>query len=147
MNAVIRYIAVVSLSLWIGGLTFYSLFVIPTGTSVVGGMAQGIITQQVTDWLNWIGVASLAIMVPTLRARWMLATWGALAVTLAILFVLHPQLDALLDAKTREIANYGTFYNWHRAYLIVTAAQWLAGAVHLQGIIQSTSTTLPASVT
>lgn len=147
MNAAARYLAVVSLAVWIGGLTLYALVVIPVGTDIIGGTEQGFITQRVTGWLNWIGVASLAILVLTLRARWMLATWGTLAVTLAILFALHLRLDALLDGRAREIADASTFYNWHRAYLIVTAAQWLAGAVHLWGVVQSTSTTLPASVT
>ena len=147
MAAVSRYLAALSLAVWIGGLTFYALAVIPVGTDIVGGINQGFITQRVTGWLNLIGVASLAVLIPTLRNRWLLATWALLALTLATLFAIHPQLDALLDGGSREVADYGTFYNWHRAYLIVTAVQWLAGMVHLWGVVQSTSTTSPAAVT
>ena len=147
MKAVARYLAVVTLALWIGGLSFYALVVVPVGTDVIGGTEQGFVTQRVTGWLNWIGVASLVVLLPSVRKRWMLATWAALALTLAALFALHLRLDALLDGKAREVISPGTFYNWHRAYLGVTALQWLGGVAHLWGVVQSTSTTLPDSVT
>ncbi len=147
MNAVARYLAVVALALWIGGLSFYALVVVPVGTDVIGGSEQGFVTQRVTGWLNWIGVTSLAVLLPSVRKRWMLGTWGALALTLAALFALHLKLDALLEGKAGEAISHGTFYNWHRAYLVVTALQWLAGVIHLWGVVQSTSTTVPDSVT
>ena len=92
MKAVARYLAVVSLALWIGGLSFYALVVVPVGTDVIGGTEQGFVTQRVTGWLNWIGVASLAVLLPSVRTRWMLATWAVLVLTLIALFALHPVL-------------------------------------------------------
>jgi hypothetical protein len=145
MQPIARPIAALSLALWIGGLTLYALVVVPVGTDVIGGTAQGFITQRVTTWLNWIGLVALVCLLASLRTRWMRGTWGLLAVTLAALFAIHPRLDALL--VNGEVSDHATFYNWHRAYLIVTAVQWLAGVVHLYGVVQSTSTTLPASVT
>ena len=134
MRSLARFVAVAALAVWIGGLTFYALVVIPIGTEVVGRTMQGLITQGATNWLNAIGVVALVLLLPSLRARWMLITWGALAVTLVALVALHTRLDALLVG--REVANHDTFYNWHRAYLLVTAAQWLAGLVHLRGLVQ-----------
>lgn len=147
MNAVARYFAAASLAVWIGGLTFYALVVIPAGNDLVGGINQGLITQRVTGWLNLIGLASLAVLIPTLRRGWMAATWAVLAVTLAALFAIHPQLDALIDGKAKQISDYATFYHWHQAYLLGVTVQWFAGVAHLWGVVQSTSTTLPASVT
>jgi hypothetical protein len=49
----------------------------------------------------------------------------------AVLFALHPSLDRLLDPATRTVADHARFYATHRAYLLVTAAQWIAGAVHM----------------
>lgn len=40
------------------------------------------------------------------------------------------QLDALLDTGTRRVLDHATFYALHRAYLLVTAAQWLAALAH-----------------
>ena len=147
MKAIARYLAVVTLALWIGGLSFYALVVVPVGTDVIGGTEQGFVTQRVTGWLNWIGVASLAVLLPSVRTRWMLATWAVLVLTLIALFALHLRLDSLLDGKTREVISPSAFYNWHRAYLIVTAAQWLAGVIHLWSVVQSTSLTSPDAVT
>ena len=133
-----RYLATLSLAFWIGGLTLYALVVVPIGTKITGGTQQGFVTQQVTVWLNWIGVVSLVMLVPNLRARWMRGTWGVLAVTLAALFALHQRLDALLAS-----GETSHFYDWHRAYLIVTAVQWLAGVVHLWGVVQATPEARP----
>src|SRR5262245_35803865 len=114
MGMFARYLAAVMLAFWIGGLTLYALVVVPVGTDVVGGTTQGMITQRVTMWLNWIGVGSLVVLLPSLRTHLTRGTWAVLAVTLAALFVIHPQIDALLASG--EVADYSTFYGWHRVY-------------------------------
>jgi hypothetical protein len=144
MQRIARYAAVLSLAVWIGGLTFYALVVVPIGAETIGSTQQGFITQQVTIWLNRIGLVVLIILLPSLQTGWMRATWGTLALTLAALFLLHSQLDALLISS--QESDHATFYNWHRAYLLVTALQWLAGLGHLWGLVQSPSATLPATL-
>src|SRR5215469_3439353 len=58
-----RFAVLLMFALWMGGFTFYTLIVIPTGGKVLDGGERdvGFITQQVTIWLNWIGVAALPV--------------------------------------------------------------------------------------
>lgn len=142
MFARLRFLSVVLLlAVWWGGFTFYALVVVPTGHHVLRSkVRQGFITQQVTNKLNALGAVTLAALawqvVAVRRAksrRWLrIATisWTALAVTLALLFWLHPHLDALLDPVARSVADDAKFYALHRWYLIVATVQWLAGMIH-----------------
>ena len=96
-----RFVALAALAFWIGGTTFYALVVVPTGT-------------------------------PSARTlKLSAASWSALAVTLVALFWLHPRVASYLDHADRYVTDAAAFYEWHRAYLLVTALQWLAGLVHL----------------
>jgi hypothetical protein len=127
-----RFVALATLAFWIGGTTFYALVVVPTGTRVLGGTEQGFLTEQVTRQLNWIGVVSLVLLAPSVRtSKLSAASWSALAVTLIILFWLHPRVAIYLDHADRYVTDAAAFYQWHRAYLLVTALQWLAGLVQL----------------
>ena len=127
-----RFVALAALAFWIGGTTFYAIVVVPTGTRVLGGTEQGFLTEQVTRQLNWIGVVSVVLLAPSVRtSKLSAASWSALAVTLAVLFWLHPRVAIYLDHADRHVTDAAAFYEWHRAYLLVTALQWLAGLVHL----------------
>jgi hypothetical protein len=137
-------------TVWFGGFTFYALVVVPTGHHVLRSkVRQGFITQQVTNKLNVLGgvtLAALAWQVIAVRRaksqRWFrVATisWAALAVTLAVLFWLHPHLDALLDPVARSVVDDDKFYSLHRWYLIVATAQWLAAMVHAGALLTESS--------
>jgi hypothetical protein len=127
----ILYAAV--LALWLGGLTFYALVVIPVGTERWGSVEQGMLTASVTVRLNWIAnVAILLVAIESLRVgrRWF---WLGTALLIGFqvwLFLLHGQLSERLNLSTGEIqesAGALSFYDMHRLYLLVTAAQWLLG--------------------
>jgi hypothetical protein len=47
-----QYVSFLALTFWLGGLTFYSLIVVPTGAEVVGRTEQGFVTSAVTLKLN-----------------------------------------------------------------------------------------------
>jgi hypothetical protein len=135
-----RYTTLLIFALWMGGFTFYTLIVIPTGGKVLDGgeLDVGFITQQITNWLNWLGVVALAILGWNARAegrgplRWLLAAcWLGMAVTLVGLFCLHPVLDRMLDTETHQIHGGAIFFNWHRAYMAVASLQWLAALAYL----------------
>ena len=129
-------------ALWWGGFTFYAAVVVPVGTAVLGGtVAQGFVTQPVTDRLNVLGAVVAVALGWNLRRLWPGAaagmrralgwSWGVFAAAQLTLFVLHPRLDAMLDARTRSfVAERATFYAMHRAYLLVAAAAWAAATVH-----------------
>jgi hypothetical protein len=129
-----RFACLVLFAIWWGGLTLYSLVVVPIGTELFSATDQGFVTQLVTWRLNWIGAACLALLFSYLLrhpSRTGIATWGIMIVAALALFLLHRSLSPMLDEETRSIVNGDQFYTWHRYYLLVTAVQWLAGLVHL----------------
>ena len=123
---------------WQGGFVFYAAVVVPVGTDVLGSpSAQGFITQQVTGWLNLIGVAFHALLAWNLAAErgtrfwWMRVGLGiASALLLTALFVLHPILDSFLDPAAQTVREPKVFYRWHNAYLWSSTAQWVLALVN-----------------
>ena len=147
MNSVRRFLTTLALALWWGGFTFYALVVIPTAQKVLHSHVKvGFITQQVTGWLNWCGVAALVFLLWHLlteqgwspRARrvfWI--SWLVMLAAQISLFILHPRLDALLDFSAREILDEPRFYFLHRVYLCVSTGQWLAGVVLFRSLFRA----------
>ena len=52
-----------------------------------------------------------------------------LLICLATLVFLHPKLDELIDLSGEAIFNEDKFYRIHQAYLWVSSAQWVLGAL------------------
>ena len=135
-----RLLLLLLLMFWQGGFTFYAAVVVPIGTDLLGlPINQGVITRQVTNWLNVAGAVALAAWAWDIaadparartcqRARWLL--WITLALLLAALVWLHPRLDALFDAENLHIEDQGAFTVLHRWYLWLGTVQW-AGAIVL----------------
>ena len=121
--------------LWIGGLTFYAAVVGPIGSHVVGRMDQGRITQHVTNWLNLFGVlAIVALGLNACRERKpsIVVTWLGIALLQVSLLCLHPILDHHLAAVPVSSESSGPlFYEWHRAYLIITTVMWVLALDHI----------------
>lgn len=130
-----RHILVlVALAIWLGGLTFYAGVVVPIGTGVLGSIEQGFLTQQVTRWWNLISVGVFVILSWDIfceRSRLRLSAFALMLACQIGLFLLHPQLDALLDASTFSISDSDAFYRWHRWYLLTTTLLWAAGMTYL----------------
>jgi hypothetical protein len=127
----LRFLCLLTLAVWVGGFTFYSSVVIRALHASLGSMETGYVTQQVTDYLNAIGVATVTVWaftawversVGSRRARLtrlvLLATTSGL---LLALILLHRVMDLRLDT-----GGLRGFYPLHRAYLIVCTAQWVA---------------------
>jgi len=135
-----RFLVVQALMLWQGGFLFYAAVVVPTGTDVLGSFEQGRVTRQVTDVMNGIAFAAVMVLAwdqwanPEARrcrlGRWVL--WAALATGLVALAVLHPVIEHLVDfGADGRVKDYRRFYFWHRVYLYVAAAQWVAGLAYV----------------
>ena len=149
MNELVRrFLLLLALGIWLGGLTFYALVVIPAGQDVLRSHVKvGFITERVTTKLNWIGIAALAVLLwniiatggsagPKLRTG-LLGTWGVLTLLQVMLFFLHPALERLLDHQAREVLDELGFYGIHRVYLIVTTLQWSCALAHLALVLAS----------
>ncbi len=131
-----RFCFVQALSLWQGGFLFYTAFVVPVGTQVLGAAsAQGMITARVTDSLNAIGVVGLALIAWELNygrdrsprrigTRWW--CWAVMLVCQWLLFYLHQLLDAFMDPDRTRVVIKPLFYPVHRVYLWAITVQWFA---------------------
>jgi hypothetical protein len=129
VELLVRYAALVAMTIWLGGFTFYASIVIPILHEELGGLDAGQITGQVAKPLNGFGAVAiaawwvLAVMERSRRERW--ACWmrvGLLGVTTAILvglIVLHPILETRLESESRQ-----GFYALHKIYLIASTGQW-----------------------
>jgi hypothetical protein len=131
MKETLRLFVLVSmLGFWLGGLTFYAAIVVPIANRILGSGEQGLVTQEVTNWLNVIGVGVLVIVLANAwlaRTPGLLIAWLILAISQVALFVIHRQLDALLASTIAEIPGSHEFHQIHERYLIAVTVQWVAG--------------------
>jgi hypothetical protein len=131
-----RFAVLAALVFWQGGFTFYAAVVVPVGQAVLEShFEQGLITRQVTGWLNLAGAAALPLMALDLVAtrdkamrccwaRW--AAWASMLMLLLALFWLRPHLDSLLDLDTHQVreGQRRLFSTGHRWYLWLSTIQW-----------------------
>jgi hypothetical protein len=141
-----RTATVLTMAIWWGGLTFYALFVVPTGVDVLGGETeQGFITQRVSSIINVCGILALAVLLVNAAASWrsigrlarsaLAITWLAMGAAQLVLLLVHPRLDALLDVPTHSIIEPSSFHRLHEFYLSVTTMQWSAGLLHFLAVV------------
>jgi len=136
----LRFATVIALAVWFGGFTFYSTAVIATSQEVLHShLRAGLITQQVTNWLNWISLPALAICGGNLSAQrkdprrlwiWLLgAAFAGMVVTQVMLFPAHRILDARI--VEHRVADDAAFFRLHRVYLVLATLQWCATVVYI----------------
>lgn len=136
MTTLRRFAVLQLLMVWQGGFLFYTSFVVPVGTEVLGSAAsQGSITARVTDTMNVLGVLGLAVTAWELNygvdcnrrryaARWW--SWGVALACQWLLFYLHQLLDYFMDPTRTFVVIRPLFYPVHRAYLWTITVQWVA---------------------
>ena len=141
-----RYLSVLGLAFWLGGLAFYGAVVIPTAHDILGNHRDiGFVTRVVTGTTNTIGFAVLGVLLANTACvfkRLNKAARLTLALSLTImalaqvaLFVLRRTLDGLLDPAARTIADHARFLWLHERYLNVTSVLCLAALVHLWAVL------------
>ncbi|XZE33090.1 hypothetical protein SH501x_003863 [Pirellulaceae bacterium SH501] len=115
-------------AIWWGGLTFYAAIVVPLGTEQFGSFGQGLVTQQVTRYLNALAiiVAVMAIAEGCLEKRPIMCAAGILlgGVTAALMYQ-HTLLVPRIDTAVESVAD--DFYDAHATYLWLTTLQWCIG--------------------
>jgi hypothetical protein len=137
-----RFLVLVALMFWLGGFTFYAAVVVPTGTEVLRStFKQGMITREVTRRLNVSAVCALVVLAwdalagrDSSRVRKGVRLWLLvfLALTQALLFVLHDRLDRMLTPEAFvEEGFHAAFRPLHRLYLWTHTVQWGAGIVFI----------------
>lgn len=140
-----RFLVVMALLYWQGGFLFYSAAVVPIGQDMLG-VTQGFITRRVTVALNVAGaVAVVPLLLDALlsgeprRGRRVLRLfcWAIIAITLVLLFWMHPRLDDYLDVERHIVENARAFRRWHRWYLWISTIQWALGLVYMVLMLQA----------
>jgi hypothetical protein len=142
-----RFLLIALFAIWWGGFTFYALCVVPIGHEILHSkFRQGLITQRVSQTLNLLGIITLCACVlehfVCSRVRGAesrrnagdlrtveIACWAAMALSLTTLIYLHGHMDTLLATLAENSDE--RFYRLHRAYLLISSLQWLAGALYL----------------
>ena len=130
------FLTIITFALWWGGFTFYASWVIPTAHEVTGNhILTGMITQRVSNVLNVLTTAFIAVSMVTFyvekreRKQWI--PLSIIAGGLLVLVVLHPKMDTFVQVETQSLSDKAGFYAYHRVYLLVSTAMWLAGLVWL----------------
>jgi len=141
MRLAARIALVFMFALYWGGLTFYTGIVVRIIHMVLNDpMDGGLITQKVTLVLQVLGACTLPLMlvndlsVTRHSKRIGIALIGltlVLSCALVALFVIHSQLDHLIDVQQMEITDRGEFDAAHRRYNQTTTVQWLATVAYL----------------
>lgn len=133
---VARFLAVILMSLWVGGLAAYGALVLPVlhARFTVPGTAP--VTRQFTGSLNLVALVVLiawAVALATTGSTWRRRTWRAAwialvvsAAALAAQFALHVALSRQMDLG---VTASRSFYPLHRVYLLVSTVQWLVNLV------------------
>lgn len=145
MTVFCRVATIVIAAIWWGGLTFYSLFVIPIGTHVLNSSEQqGRITQQVSNSLNILGIVAFLVFVWNSNRSYASASrhvrqslWVSLsvfAIAQLTLIAMHFRLDNLL-ATSGDVYDHEHFYSTHRYYLIAVAVLWHAGFAYFPATV------------
>jgi len=115
---------------WWGGLTFYAVVVVPIGTSDLGSVEQGFVTQQVTIVHNWLSVLFILCLILESAMRSSRFLFG-LGIVLSILtyelFRWHSHLSSMMNFQERTVQ--AGFYQEHAVYLWLIAAQWIIGLI------------------
>ena len=141
MTLLRRVLLVFSFALFWGGLTFYTGFVVRISHDVVSdSMEGGLITQRVTELLQWLALVAVTFMFWESFATWklfprraaiMIACCVAVGCSLAGLFVVHADLDAVISIETAEVIDRDSFRINHRHYNQLTTVEWIASVCFL----------------
>lgn len=141
MISFFRASLLVTFALYWGGLTFYTGFVVRISHRILADpMDGGLITQQVTEVLQWLCLVAVLMMLGnalvvhrnTKRFGYaLLGCGGTVAIALAGLFIVHGQLDAVIDTRAVEILDRDAFDTGHRRYNQLTTIQWIASLAYL----------------
>lgn len=145
MSSAGRYLVLLVLALHWGGLTFYTGIVVPISHDVLlDPMEGGLITQQVTHWIQLLAVASVVCML--LNAVWCrdktsrlrIVLFGCpllLAICTVGQFLVHRNLDAVIVVAEREITDQESFDTNHRWYNQLTTVEWLTSLTYMATMV------------
>jgi hypothetical protein len=149
MGVILRYLGVLGLAFWVGGIAFYGSLVIPKAHEVLSSHREiGFVTRQVTGTANTLGAVVLVVLLLYTALAWrsssrgcritLAASWAVMAAAQVTLFLLRAHLDGMLDPAGLTISDRARFMPLHERYLNVTSVLCLAALVHLWAMLRPT---------
>ena len=139
-----RILLILGFSLFWGGLTFYTGFVVRISHDVLEDpMDGGLITQRVTNLLQYLGGVTVVLMFlngwqvrkqALLNQDFLLKRYATSLTTISLilaasvcgLIVVHHQLDSVIDISNYEITDREQFVKSHRRYNQLTTVEWFS---------------------
>ena len=148
MILLVRFVAVVGLAFWLGGMSFYGAVVVPTAHEVLGSHREiGFVTRTVTGTANAAGFATLALLLGNTVVSFrkagkpvritLVASLAVMVIAQAALFVLRRVLDGMLDPVAMTLTDRGRFMPLHERYLNGTSVLCVAALVHLWALLMA----------
>lgn len=146
MRRCLRYLSVVGLAFWLGGIAFYGALVIPTAHETLRSHREiGFVTRSVTGAANVAGVVVLGLLAAHLALSWrklgrggrltLAVSLGVMAAAQVALFWMRARLDSMLDPGAMRVLDPARFLPLHERYLNVTSVLCLAGLVQLWALL------------
>ncbi len=138
----LKFLSVVGLAFWLGGISFYGGVAVFQAKDVLESHVEiGMVTRLVTRVSNFVGLGVLALLAAHGAADWrsrgragriaLSASWLVMAAAQVALFVLWAKLSGMMDLEAHRLADRKAFYPWHERYMDLTGLACLAGLVHL----------------
>ena len=139
-----RILLILGFSLFWGGLTFYTGFVVRISHDVLEDpMDGGLITQRATNLLQYLGGVTVVLMFlngwqvrkqALLNQDFLLKRYATslttinfiLAESVCGLIVVHHQLDSVIAISNYEITDREQFVKSHRRYNQLTTVEWFS---------------------
>jgi uncharacterized membrane protein len=107
LTVILRFIYLVSLALWIGGMTFFTFIAAPSIFKVLPREAAGNVVADIFPKYHWQGIACGVVAVVTSLALGMRTNWSRLLIVRTLLlgvmliavlysaFILQPKIQAV----------------------------------------------------
>jgi len=136
-----RFLAVFAFVLWIGGFTFHTAVTLRVGGDIIGGLEQGYVTQAALGRLHWFALAMVVAAVLDNALHWRAvkppvrgvrcAAFAIMALCVAMLFQIHGDMSAMLDADAMTRPEKAAFSPLHERYQMFASVLWVCAMMEL----------------
>lgn len=143
-RTVLRWVVILTFSIWFGGFTFYGAVVLPVLHDQLDQLAAGSITREVAYVLNLIGLVSIGLMWLDFAFEMSRHKKIVRRFTVSLLILISLIQLGLLWGHSylgRWLDEYGLrgFYRIHTIYLHSSTVQWAANILLLGCLVVSWS--------
>lgn len=154
MASGLRYLGILGLAFWLGGIAFYGSLVIPKAHQILDSHREiGFVTREVTATANTLGAIVLGLLFLNGAIAWkrlgkgsrisLAASWAVMLAAQITLFLLRAHLDTMLDPTAMRVVERSRFMPLHERYLNVTSVLTLAALVHLWAMLSAPKPSSP----